>query len=81
MLNELAKLNVPIYTYENEMLNGGLSSLISTYYSDFNIKVALKRFGVDDEFVQHGSVQSLRKHYNLDLNYVLNTIKTENEKE
>ncbi len=81
MLKYLALLNVAIYTYENEMLNGGLSSLITTYYSDHNISVSLTRFGINDEFIQHGSVQSLRKHYNLDLNYVLNTIRNENEKE
>lgn len=81
MLEEIAKLNVRIYTYENEMLNGGLSSQIVNFYSDNNIKVRIKRFGINDEFVQHGSVQSLRKHYNLDLNFVLNSIRQDNEKE
>ena len=63
------------------MLNGGLSSQIIAFYSDNNIDVKIKRFGIDDEFVEHGSIQSLRKHHNLDLNYVLNIIKNFSEKE
>ena len=81
MLKEIANLNKKIYTYENEMLNGGLSSAIVTYYADCNIKVNLKRFGINDEFIEHGSIQSLRKNYNLDLNYVLNYIKEDNKGE
>ena len=81
MLKDIAKLNVTIYTYENEMLNGGFSSQVIDFYSDNNIKVNIKRFGIDDEYIQHGSIQSLRKHYNLDLNYVLNTIRDNTEKE
>ena len=80
-LLEISKLKVPIFTYENEMLNGGLSSQIIAFYSDNNIDVKIKRFGIDDEFVEHGSIQSLRKHHNLDLNYVLNIIKNFSEKE
>ena len=81
LLKEIAALNVPLYTYENEMLNGGLSSLIINFYSDEDINVKLKRFGINDEFIQHGSIQSLRKHYDLDLNYVLNMMKDKSQKE
>lgn len=81
ILKEISKLKVNIYTYENEMLNGGLSSQINDYYNDNNIQVTLKRFGIDDEFITHGSINSLRKHYDLDLNYVLNSIKSEIEGE
>ena len=63
------------------MLNGGLSSQIINYYSDNNIDVKIKRFGIDDVYVVHGSISSLRKHYNLDINYVLNYIKEDIERE
>lgn len=80
LLQEIAALNVPIYTYENEMLNGGLSSQIINFYSDHNINVNITRFGIDDEYIKHGSILSLRKLYNLDTNYVLNTIKDDIER-
>ncbi len=80
MLIHLASLNIPIYTYENEMLNGGLSSQIINFYSDKNIDVNIKRFGINDEYIKHGSIISLRKFYNLDTNYVLNYIKEDTER-
>ncbi len=80
LLDEIAKLNVPVFTYENEMLNGGLSSMINDYYNDKNIQVKLTRFGIDDQFVEHGSVLSLRRHLNLNSNYVLNAIKEDIER-
>lgn len=75
MLLDIQKLGVPIFTYENEMLNGGLSSMINDFYNDRDLKVNIIRFGIDDEYLPHGSIISLRKHYNLDINHVLNTIK------
>lgn len=81
LLFEIAKINVDIFTYENEILNGGLSSQIINFYSDNNIKVNINRFGIDDKYIQHGSIQTLRKHYNLDVNYVLKTIKDFKTKE
>lgn len=75
MLMDLASLNLPIFTYENEMLNGGLSSIINDFYNDHKLDVTLTRFGIDDVYVKHGSILGLRKFYNLDTNYVLNTIK------
>lgn len=80
LLDHIATLKVPIYTYENEMLKGGLSSIILDYYNDNNQTVHLNRFGIDEEYVEQGSIVSIRKHYNLSVNYVLNTIQDELER-
>lgn len=80
MLIEIAALNIPIYTYENEMLNGGLSSIINDFYNDHKINVSVTRFGINDEFVKHGSILGLRKLYHLDTNFVLNSIKDDLER-
>jgi 1-deoxy-D-xylulose-5-phosphate synthase len=73
-LNNLATLQIPIYTVENEMLHGGLSSMILEYYNDHNLTVDIHRYGIDDVFLPHGSIQQLRKHYNLNSNDILEEI-------
>ncbi len=80
MLIDIQKLNVPIFTYESEMLNGGLSSQINDFYNDNNLDVNIHRFGIDDIFIPHGSIVSLRINYDLDVNYVLNFIKEKVER-
>lgn len=74
VLDKIAKLKLPVYTIEDEMLHGGLSSMILEYYNDQNAKVQLKRFGINDVFLPHGSLQQLRKHYHLNTSDVLEEI-------
>jgi deoxyxylulose-5-phosphate synthase len=58
------------------MLNGGLSSLIVEYYNDNQMKVNLYRFGIDDEYVPHGSNVELKKALKLDTTSVLENIQS-----
>lgn len=74
MLDMIASRKKPIIVFETDILAGGLSSAILEYYNDTNQNVQLIRFGIDDHFVDHGSVAELRRQEGIDLNALFNTI-------
>lgn len=75
MLIELASRKLPMILYETDILAGGLSSAILEFYNDRKINVGLRRIGLGDHFVEHGSLPQLRKVEHIDLNSLFNVIK------
>lgn len=74
MLDEIAEKHCPILIYESDMLAGGLSDAILEYYNDCQASVSIKRIGIKDHFVQHGSIPQLRKSEHIDSNSVFQVI-------
>ncbi len=74
MLTNLAKTKLPIIVYETDMLQGGLSSAILEFYNDHALQVSLRRIGLQDHFVEHGSLPQLRKVEQIDLNHLFQII-------
>ena len=68
MLLDIAKDNKPIFTYEIDMLKGGLGSAILEFYNDHGISCRIHRFGIGDNYVTHGSLNALKKALHLDIN-------------
>lgn len=68
MLLELAQLQLPMIIYETDTLCGGLSSAILEFYNDHKQLVSIKRIGLQDHFVEHGSLPQLRKAEHIDVN-------------
>jgi 1-deoxy-D-xylulose-5-phosphate synthase len=63
---ELA-LKIPrIITVEENMRQGGFGSAILECLSDEDIHFQVKRIGIEDTFVEHGSQQLLRQIYHID---------------
>lgn len=52
-----------IITVEDNVLSGGLGSLVNTFYADKN-KV-IKNFAYPDEFISHGAVSELMRDYGI----------------
>lgn len=75
MLDELAALEVPIFVYEEATLIAGLGSAIIEYYNETNQQVLVKRFGVPDLYVQHGTVGQLLEELQLTVEDVREEIK------
>ncbi|MFA7043159.1 MAG: 1-deoxy-D-xylulose-5-phosphate synthase [Bacteroidales bacterium] len=48
-----------IITIENGVLEGGFGSAVLEYYSEHHLSPEIKRLGLPDEFVEHGSVAEL----------------------
>ena len=74
ILDLIASRKKPIIVFETDILAGGLSSAILEYYNDTNQNIQLIRFGIDDHFVDHGSVAELRRQEGIDLNALFDTI-------
>jgi len=63
-----------IITIEDGCLKGGLSSAILEFSNDNNYKNNIFRFGVPDQFIEHGSLQEQRIECGYDKNSVLKKI-------
>ena len=66
IINTLMDNNYKIITVEDNIIHGGLGSLILEYYSSIGGNRPFKILGYDDEFVTHGSTDILYKKYGLD---------------
>jgi len=63
-----------IITIEDNVLNGGLGSLILAYVNTLNKNTKVVTLGFKDEFIPHGSVDILYKLYGLDVNGIVDSI-------
>lgn len=77
MLDEIAKLNLPIYVYESDMLSGGLGNGILEYYALNKVNVDVRLIGIKDKYIGHGSIIELRKQEKIDINSVMDKILSE----
>jgi len=58
-----------ILTVEENILQGGFGSAVLEMFSDHgmqNRNISVKRLGIKDQFVEHGSTRTLRARYGLD---------------
>ena len=74
MLERLCQMELPILLYETDMLAGGLSSSILEYANDHGYTRHFVRLGIEDHFVEHGSISQLRKLERLDINSLFDII-------
>lgn len=65
MCKELFNLDLPIYVYETDVKIGGLSSAVLEYQNEIENHIHI--LGIDDHYVQHGPIRSLRKKEHIDL--------------
>ena len=80
MLLEIAKEYKKIYVYETDCKIGGLGSLILSFYNKSGIQIPIEAFGIDDHFVQHGSIPKLRQVEGIDITSVLEYIEADTKK-
>jgi len=59
LLQKIGEKFKKIITIENGVLNGGMGSAILEYYSEKGLSIEVRRLGLPDKFVEHGSVPEL----------------------
>jgi len=75
LITKLALKTNRIVTVEENVLMGGFGSAVLEILEEEGIdNVQLKRIGIPDEFVEHGSPKLLREKYGLDADGILKTI-------
>ncbi len=66
LLHEVARQHEQIITVENGTIKGGLGSAVLEFLSENNYTNKVKRIGIPDEFIEHGSIPELYKLCGLD---------------
>jgi len=60
LLHEIAKKFDKIITLENGVIKGGFGSAVLEFFSENNYTPKVKRIGLPDEFIEHGSISELQ---------------------
>lgn len=66
LLQNIKDKGYNILTVEDNMLNGGLGSIIKSYLSEINYKGTIRSLGYNNEFIPQGNIEALYKKYGLD---------------
>ncbi|MFC7320831.1 1-deoxy-D-xylulose-5-phosphate synthase [Halobacillus campisalis] len=76
MLHDIMGEELPIVTIEEAVLLGGFGSSVLEFKEEHNYKSWIKRLGVPDRFIEHGSVSKLWEEIGLTEDNIINEVKT-----
>ncbi|MBW9151860.1 1-deoxy-D-xylulose-5-phosphate synthase [Clostridium estertheticum] len=74
LLLDLVDKKYSLVTIEDNIVHGGLGSLVLEYVNSLNKKAKVINLGFNDEFIPHGSVDILYKLYKLDVDGIFDSI-------
>lgn len=60
LLHKIGRAGTPILTVEDGTLKGGLGSAVASFMAVHGYKNDIEMAGIDDSFVQHGSIKQLK---------------------
>ena len=80
ILEEVGKRFKRVITVENGVIKGGLGSAVLEYLSDHDHATRVRRIGVPDTFVEHGSIPELYHLCGMDAASVAEVLHSEYEK-
>ncbi len=80
LLREVGKKFRRIITVEDGVKNGGMGSAVTEFFNDSDIPVMVKRLGLPDKFVEHGTPEELYKLCGLDKDSIKQEIKNQYNK-
>ena len=66
ILHEVGRKFKKVVTVEDGVISGGLGSAVLEFFADHGYDVEVKRIGIPDRFVMHGTVAELRKECGMD---------------
>ena len=75
LLHEVGKNFSKIITVENGVIQGGLGSAVLEFMSDNGYYPRIKRIGIPDKFIEHGSVPELNKLCGIDVESIATCIR------
>lgn len=74
-LHNIFRTYKKVVTIEDGVLQGGFGSAIGEFMSDHKYCVDLKRIGIPDKFIDHGTTEELYRDYGLDQQGIYRTLK------
>ncbi len=75
LLHEAGKRFKRIVTVENGVIRGGLGSAVLEFMADNDYTPKVKRLGIPDQFIKHGSIPELYRLCGIDADSICKTIK------
>ena len=75
MLHEIAKKYKQIVTIEDGVIQGGFGSAVLEFMSDNGYHINVKRLGIPDTFVEHGTPEELYNMLGLDAEGIVDSLK------
>lgn len=75
LLHQIAKKFTRIITIEDGTIVGGFGSAVLEFMNDNGYKVFVKRMGVPDRFIDHGTPQELYKECGIDKDSIVSAVK------
>lgn len=76
MLHEIGRKFKKIITIEDGVIQGGMGSAVLEFMADHGYTPSIKRIGVPDEFVEHGSIRELHRLCHMDEEGLFTQIKS-----
>lgn len=74
LLHDALKNHSKIITVEDGTIVGGLGSAVLEFMADHNYKADLKRLGIPDKFIEHGSIKELHKECGFDADGIVKAV-------
>lgn len=66
LLHEVGTKFKKVVTVEDGALSGGLGSAVLEFFAEHHYPIEVKRIGIPDEFVTHGTIAELRRTCHMD---------------
>lgn len=76
VLERVARKFKMVITIEDGCITGGFGSAVMEYFNDHNHQISLKRLGIPDEFIEHGTQTDLHRLCGYDIEGIVNTAKS-----
>ena len=74
LLHKICREHKRIITIENGTILGGLGSAVMEFIAENNYRTVIKRLGLPDEFIEHGSTPKLLQICKIDKDAVVDTL-------
>ena len=75
LLDEISQKYTHIITVENGVIKGGFGDVVIDYFAEKKVThLVVKKLGILDEFITHGSIKDLNAYCNLDLDGIRSSI-------
>jgi len=75
LLHEVFTKFKKVITIEDGTVVGGLGSAVLEFMNDYGYKAQLKRLGIPDRFISHGTIEQLQKECGYDKEGIIKAVK------
>lgn len=75
LLHQIFKKHSKVITVEDGCIQGGFGSAVIEFMADHNYQAQIKRLGIPDKYVEHGTQAELWRECNYDTQAIVETIK------